>query len=100
MTGAHDDLFADQRLDGRVVAVTGSTQGLGAEIATRAAALGAAGVVATPGAAPPSATASRRSGPRRSSSPATWRGRKTAARSSPRATSASGASTDSSTPPA
>ena len=45
--GAQDGLFADQRLDGKVVAVTGSTQGLGAEIATRAAALGAAGVVLT-----------------------------------------------------
>jgi NAD(P)-dependent dehydrogenase (short-subunit alcohol dehydrogenase family) len=45
MTGA--ELFADQRLDGRVVVVTGSTQGLGAAIATRVAALGAAGVVVT-----------------------------------------------------
>jgi len=38
-------LFADQRLDGRVVIVTGSTQGLGEAIALRAAALGAAGIV-------------------------------------------------------
>ena len=38
-------LFADQRLDGRVVIVTGSTQGLGEAIAMRSAALGAAGVV-------------------------------------------------------
>jgi len=37
--------FAAQRLDGKVVVVTGSTQGLGAAIARRAAALGAAGVV-------------------------------------------------------
>jgi NAD(P)-dependent dehydrogenase (short-subunit alcohol dehydrogenase family) len=42
-----DDAFADQRLDRKVVAVTGSTQGLGAAIATRAARLGAAGVVVT-----------------------------------------------------
>jgi NAD(P)-dependent dehydrogenase (short-subunit alcohol dehydrogenase family) len=41
----NDDLFAAQRLDGKVVAVTGSTQGLGAAIAARAARLGAAGVV-------------------------------------------------------
>ena len=40
-------LFAAQRLDGKVVIVTGSTQGLGAAIARRAAALGAAGVVVT-----------------------------------------------------
>ena len=30
-------LFADQRLDGRVLIVTGSTQGLGEAIAVRAA---------------------------------------------------------------
>jgi NAD(P)-dependent dehydrogenase (short-subunit alcohol dehydrogenase family) len=39
------DPFAAQRLDGKVVVVTGSTQGLGAAIARRVAALGAAGVV-------------------------------------------------------
>jgi NAD(P)-dependent dehydrogenase (short-subunit alcohol dehydrogenase family) len=39
------DPFARQRLDGKVVAVTGATQGLGAAIARRAAALGAAGLV-------------------------------------------------------
>jgi NAD(P)-dependent dehydrogenase (short-subunit alcohol dehydrogenase family) len=39
------DPFAAQRLDGKVVVVTGSTQGLGAAIARRAAALGAAGIV-------------------------------------------------------
>ena len=38
-------LFADQRLDDRVVIVTGSTQGLGQAIAVRAAELGAAGIV-------------------------------------------------------
>jgi NAD(P)-dependent dehydrogenase (short-subunit alcohol dehydrogenase family) len=42
-----DDLFADQRLEGAVVIVTGSTQGLGAAIATRTARLGAAGLVVT-----------------------------------------------------
>jgi NAD(P)-dependent dehydrogenase (short-subunit alcohol dehydrogenase family) len=41
------DLFAAQRLDGKVVVVTGSTQGLGAAIAMRVAQLGAAGVVVT-----------------------------------------------------
>jgi NAD(P)-dependent dehydrogenase (short-subunit alcohol dehydrogenase family) len=41
------DLFSDQRLDGKVVVVTGSTQGLGAAIATRVAHLGAAGLVIT-----------------------------------------------------
>ena len=40
-----NDLFADQRLDGKVVVVTGSTQGLGAAIARRVARLGAAGIV-------------------------------------------------------
>src|SRR3954447_21717220 len=38
-------LFADQRLERRVVIVTGSTQGLGQAIAVRAAELGAAGIV-------------------------------------------------------
>jgi NAD(P)-dependent dehydrogenase (short-subunit alcohol dehydrogenase family) len=37
--------FAAQRLDGKVLVVTGGTQGLGAAIARRAAALGAAGIV-------------------------------------------------------
>jgi NAD(P)-dependent dehydrogenase (short-subunit alcohol dehydrogenase family) len=41
------DPFAAQRLDGRVLIVTGSTQGLGAAIARRAASLGAAGIVVT-----------------------------------------------------
>jgi NAD(P)-dependent dehydrogenase (short-subunit alcohol dehydrogenase family) len=40
-----NDLFADQRLTGKVLAITGSTQGLGAAIARRAAGLGAAGIV-------------------------------------------------------
>jgi NAD(P)-dependent dehydrogenase (short-subunit alcohol dehydrogenase family) len=39
------DPFAAQRLDGKVLVVTGATQGLGAEIAGRAATLGAAGLV-------------------------------------------------------
>jgi len=42
-----EDPFAGQRLDGKVVLVTGSTQGLGAAIAARAARLGAAGIVVT-----------------------------------------------------
>jgi NAD(P)-dependent dehydrogenase (short-subunit alcohol dehydrogenase family) len=42
---SRDDPFARQRLDGKVVVVTGATQGLGATVATRVAALGAAGVV-------------------------------------------------------
>jgi NAD(P)-dependent dehydrogenase (short-subunit alcohol dehydrogenase family) len=41
------DPFAEMRLDGKVVVVTGSTQGLGAAIARRAALLGAAGIVVT-----------------------------------------------------
>jgi NAD(P)-dependent dehydrogenase (short-subunit alcohol dehydrogenase family) len=41
------ELFAAQSLAGKIVVVTGSTQGLGAAIATRAARLGAAGVVVT-----------------------------------------------------
>jgi NAD(P)-dependent dehydrogenase (short-subunit alcohol dehydrogenase family) len=41
------DPFAAQRLDGKVVVVTGSTQGLGAAIARRAVSLGAAGIVVT-----------------------------------------------------
>jgi NAD(P)-dependent dehydrogenase (short-subunit alcohol dehydrogenase family) len=43
LTGA--DLFAQQRLDGKVLVVTGATQGLGREIAERAARLGASGIV-------------------------------------------------------
>jgi NAD(P)-dependent dehydrogenase (short-subunit alcohol dehydrogenase family) len=39
------DPFAAQRLDGKVLVVTGATQGLGAAIARRAARLGAAGIV-------------------------------------------------------
>jgi NAD(P)-dependent dehydrogenase (short-subunit alcohol dehydrogenase family) len=39
--------FGQMRLDGKVVIVTGSTQGLGAAIARRVAELGAAGVVVT-----------------------------------------------------
>jgi len=39
------DPFAPQRLDGKVIVVTGGTQGLGAAIARRAATLGAAGIV-------------------------------------------------------
>ena len=42
-----NDPFAQLRLDGKVVAVTGSTQGLGAAIARRVVELGAAGVVVT-----------------------------------------------------
>jgi NAD(P)-dependent dehydrogenase (short-subunit alcohol dehydrogenase family) len=41
------DPFAQMRLDGKVVVVTGSTQGLGAAIARRAGQLGAAGIVVT-----------------------------------------------------
>ena len=41
------DPFAQMRLDDKVVVVTGSTQGLGAAIARRAAALGVAGIVVT-----------------------------------------------------
>jgi NAD(P)-dependent dehydrogenase (short-subunit alcohol dehydrogenase family) len=41
------DPFAQQRLEGNVVVVTGSTQGLGAGIARRVAELGAAGIVVT-----------------------------------------------------
>jgi NAD(P)-dependent dehydrogenase (short-subunit alcohol dehydrogenase family) len=41
------DPFAQQRLDGKVIVVTGATQGLGAAIARRAASLGAAGIVVT-----------------------------------------------------
>src|SRR5436190_1317952 len=41
------DPFAAQRLEGKVVVVTGSTQGLGAAIARRADSLGAAGIVVT-----------------------------------------------------
>jgi NAD(P)-dependent dehydrogenase (short-subunit alcohol dehydrogenase family) len=39
------DPFEDQRLDGRVLVVTGGSSGLGAAIAARAARLGAAGIV-------------------------------------------------------
>lgn len=47
MTGARldGDPFETQRLDGRVLVVTGGTHGLGAAIAGRAARLGAAGIV-------------------------------------------------------
>jgi NAD(P)-dependent dehydrogenase (short-subunit alcohol dehydrogenase family) len=41
------DPFAAQRLDGKVLVVTGSTQGLGAAIARRAALIGARGIVIT-----------------------------------------------------
>jgi NAD(P)-dependent dehydrogenase (short-subunit alcohol dehydrogenase family) len=41
------DPFAEMRLDGKVVVVTGSTQGLGAGIARRVVELGAAGIVVT-----------------------------------------------------
>src|SRR5436190_2263683 len=41
------DAFGQMRLDGKVLVVTGSTQGLGAAIARRAAGLGAAGIVVT-----------------------------------------------------
>ena len=39
------DPFAAQRLTGKVLVVTGSTQGLGAAIARRAVGVGAAGIV-------------------------------------------------------
>lgn len=39
------DLFAEQRLEGKVLVVTGGTQGLGAAIARRAAGVGASGIV-------------------------------------------------------
>jgi NAD(P)-dependent dehydrogenase (short-subunit alcohol dehydrogenase family) len=39
------DPFAAQRLDGKVIVVTGATQGLGAAIARRCAVVGAAGIV-------------------------------------------------------
>src|SRR3954453_6768737 len=39
--------FVAQRLDGKVVVVTGSTQGLGAAIARHAASVGAQGIVVT-----------------------------------------------------
>ena len=39
------DPFAAQRLDGKVLVVTGSTQGLGAAIARRAVSIGAEGIV-------------------------------------------------------
>jgi NAD(P)-dependent dehydrogenase (short-subunit alcohol dehydrogenase family) len=41
------DPFAQMRLDGKIVVVTGSTQGLGAGIARRIVELGAAGIVVT-----------------------------------------------------
>jgi NAD(P)-dependent dehydrogenase (short-subunit alcohol dehydrogenase family) len=41
------DPFAQQRLDEKVIVVTGATQGLGAAIARRAASLGATGLVVT-----------------------------------------------------
>src|SRR4051812_29087923 len=43
--GAMTDPFARQRLDGKVLVVTGAGEGLGAAIARRAAAIGAAGIV-------------------------------------------------------
>src|SRR5436190_11034763 len=45
--GGVSDAFGQMRLDGKVLVVTGSTQGLGAAIAQRAAELGAAGIVVT-----------------------------------------------------
>ena len=94
------DPFADQRLDGKVVVVTGGTQGLGAAIARRAAALGAR---ARRLRARPRARRGRRapSSDGRCSCPPSSRDAESVLRDhAGRATSASGASTGSSTPPA